>query len=133
MISAKNPDVTKVKYYNRSYEIYDAFPGRKGAEQAATDMRISPYPLSTKDLICKAIVVDLGPDAGRLRYGIFIAKGGAYTPKEIPISEKKIYPITAEECHPKYWHLTRSREFALRVVGKKRLYRLPNGVFVWRK
>lgn len=125
MIIAKNPDVTKVKYYNRSYEIYDAFPGRKGAEQAATDMRISPYPLSTKDLICRAIVVDLGPDAGRLRYGIFIAKGEAYT--------QKIYPITAEECHPKCWHFTLSRESALRRVGRKRLYRLPNGVFVWRK
>jgi len=75
MIIAKNKDVTRIMYRRKYYAIYDAFPGREGAEQVVADMRKAPYPISVKDYTCRAIVVDLGPDAGRLRYGVFIAKG----------------------------------------------------------
>ena len=75
MLKAKSPDISRYHFRGAYYEIYDAFPSAEAAENVAEDMRRAPYPLSPGNYTCKAIAVDLGPEAGRLRYGIFIAKG----------------------------------------------------------
>ena len=77
MITAKRPDVMRIVYKSQVYKIYDAFPSHKIAEEAAADMRRYPHPnyCYARRYNCKVVVVDLGPDAGRLRYALFIAKG----------------------------------------------------------
>ena len=53
MLKARSPDITRIAFRGAYYKIWDAFPSISMAEQTA----------------------DLGPAAGRLRYGVFIAKG----------------------------------------------------------
>jgi len=54
------------------YEIYDAFPTKALAKKSAKDTRKSMvYP----EHKTKAIVHDMGKNAGRLRHGIFTRKG----------------------------------------------------------
>ena len=74
MIKAKNADVTRVAYGGSVYRIYDAYPTKRGAEGAARDIRTRSGRVD-RDYYTKAIVVDLGKDAGRLRYGLFVARG----------------------------------------------------------
>ena len=75
MLKAKNPDITRIAFRGSYYEIYDAFPGSREAKEFAKELRKMPYPFSVADHRCKAVTVDLGPAAGRLRYAVFIAKG----------------------------------------------------------
>lgn len=75
MLSTDNPGITRYRFRGAYYQIYDAYPSATTADEVAADMRSAPFPLSPGNYACKAIVVDLGPEAGRLRYGIFIAKG----------------------------------------------------------
>jgi len=74
MLKARSPDITQYHYGDRYYKIYDAYPGYEYALGVAEDCRKQPCPLDCR-YTCRAIVVDLGPDAGRLRYGLFVAKG----------------------------------------------------------
>ncbi len=74
MIKAKNSDVTRVMYGGSVYSIHDAYPTRAGANGYARDLPILHGPIYPKNYT-KAVVVDLGKDAGRLRYGVFVAKG----------------------------------------------------------
>jgi len=74
MLKASNPDISRYRYRGSYYEIYDAYPTAKMAEEYAQDARSQTYP-GPGQFRCKAIVVDLGKEAGRLRYGVFIAKG----------------------------------------------------------
>ena len=75
MITAKDLDITRVRYKGRFYTIDDAFYSKTYAEEVAKHMRKDSYPGSTGNYRCRVVVVDLGSEAGRLRYGIFIAKG----------------------------------------------------------
>ena len=72
MLKAKNPDQTRVKYRGKWYSIWDAYPSKSMAEGYAKDARTQ-----TIDGIhrTRVVVVDLGKDAGRLRYALFTAKG----------------------------------------------------------
>lgn len=72
MIKARKPDQTRVFYRGKWYKIWDAFPSKSMAEEYATDARSG-----TLDGIhrTRVVVVDLGRDAGRLRYALFTAKG----------------------------------------------------------
>ncbi len=56
------------------YRIYDAYPSADIAQDAAKDLRTLQGRVHATAMT-RAIVVDLGPDAGRLRYAVFIAKG----------------------------------------------------------
>ena len=74
MIKAKNADQSRIRYGGSMYSIHDAYPKAAMANEYATDLRTlkgRQYPNN----YTKAIVVDLGKDAGRLRYAVFIAKG----------------------------------------------------------
>lgn len=84
MIKARKPDITRVWHDNLFYKIEDAYPDKEMAERTAQEMRGNIFPAPGKRYYCKTVVVDLGPNAGRLRYGIFIAKG-----KEIGIKNKR--------------------------------------------
>lgn len=72
MLKAKRPDQTRVFYRGKWYSIWDAFPSKSMAGSTAAEIRTQ-----THDNIhrTRAVVVDLGKDAGRLRYAIFTAKG----------------------------------------------------------
>ena len=140
MIETTDPFVKKVKYYNKSYEIYEVFSNRKKAEQYARDMRMAPCPRLTKDYMCKTIVVDLGRDA-KYRYGVFIAKGEPFSPPKN--HQKVVHPVSAEfvaertkhrlgENNPD-WGFSLSKTVALNMAGRKKLYQLPNKVYTWRK
>lgn len=74
MIKASSPNQTRVHYNGSYYQIYDAMPNYELAKATAADMRSAPYPC-VGNYRCKVVIVDLGEDAGRLRYGLFIAKG----------------------------------------------------------
>jgi len=73
MLKARKPDQTRVYYRRKLYTIWDAFPSKSIAEECATDTRTH----TTLDGIhrTRVVVVDLGKDAGRLRYALFTAKG----------------------------------------------------------
>lgn len=58
----------------KAYSIYDAFPTKAGATSAAKGYRTTAGRIHPNNRTL-AIVADLGPDAGRLRYGVFLAKG----------------------------------------------------------
>jgi len=72
MLKAKRPDQTRVFYRKKWYSIWDAFPSKSMAESYATEARTQ-----TQDGVhrTRVVVVDLGKDAGRLRYALFTAKG----------------------------------------------------------
>lgn len=51
-------------------------------------------------------------------------------------TKRKIYPITQEKAggsQARGFHATRSLNVALQNAGRKRIYRVPNGTYVWRK
>lgn len=74
-----NPDQTRIPHDGKVYAIYDAYPNLQMAKEVAEDYRSQPYPLDSRRYRCRAIVADLGRDAGRLRWAIFIAKGVRWT------------------------------------------------------
>lgn len=74
MFKAKNSDQTRYMYRGRVYSIYDAFPGKREATNLAKDLRTLQGG-THMNAYTRAIVVDLGTDAGRLRYAVFTAKG----------------------------------------------------------
>ena len=74
MIKAKSAGTTRVAYGGIVYKIYDAFPTKGGAGGAARSLRTLKGRID-QDHRTKAVVVDLGKDAGRLRYGVFVARG----------------------------------------------------------
>lgn len=74
MIKAKSANTSRVAYGGSVYKIYDAYPTKGGASGAARDIRTVKGRID-RDYRTKAIVVDLGKDAGRLRYGLFVARG----------------------------------------------------------
>ncbi len=74
MIKAKSADISRVSYGGSIYKIYDAYPTKAGANGAARGLRTLQGRVD-RDYRTKAVVVDLGSDAGRLRYGVFVAKG----------------------------------------------------------
>ncbi|MFA5745669.1 MAG: hypothetical protein WCX79_00055 [Candidatus Paceibacterota bacterium] len=71
---AKSPDTTRYAFRGHIYSIYDAYENVQTAKASARDLGTQAgrtYPNN----MTLAIVVDLGPEAGRLRYGVFVAKG----------------------------------------------------------
>ena len=74
MLKAKNSDQTRYMYRGRVYSIHDAFPGKREATNLSKDLR-TPQGGLYMNAHTRAIVVDLGKDAGRLRYAVFTAKG----------------------------------------------------------
>ena len=74
MIKAKKPDQTRISYGGSLYGIHDAYPTPAGANGCARDLRTLQGRIYPNNYT-KAIVVDLGTDAGRLRYAVFVAKG----------------------------------------------------------
>ena len=74
MLKAKKPDQSTYLYNGKRYSIYDAYPGKSAATNAAKDLRTLQGRVHT-NTYTRAIVVDLGKEAGRLRYAVFIAKG----------------------------------------------------------
>ena len=71
---AKSPNITHYSFRGKVYKIYDAYEKWQTAKQYVKDLgtvsgRIYQYDRTS------AIVVDLGKEAGRLRYGVFVAKG----------------------------------------------------------
>lgn len=74
MLKARAADTTRIAYGGSIYKIYDAYPTASGANSAARDLRTLQGRVD-RDYRTKAIVADLGKNAGRLRYGVFIARG----------------------------------------------------------
>jgi len=74
VIKAKNADVSRISYGGAVYRIYDAYPTKGGANGAARGLRTKQGRID-RDYYTKAITVDLGKDAGRLRYAVFVARG----------------------------------------------------------
>lgn len=62
---------------------------------------------------------------------------GSWKKKRVVTSEKgpqrTVYPLDAEKTMGGGWNMSRSFEAAMAKVGNKRLYQLPNGLYVWRK
>jgi hypothetical protein len=71
---AKSPDATRYKLGAHVYSIYDAYENAQSAKAAARDLGTQSGRIH-KDNMTLAIVVDLGKEAGRLRYGVFVTKG----------------------------------------------------------
>lgn len=74
MLKAKSPDTTRISYRGSIYKIYDAYPTKGGANSTARGLRTLKGRVD-RDYYTNAIAVDLGKDAGRLRYGVFISRG----------------------------------------------------------
>lgn len=74
MFKAKNPDQSTYTYDGKRYSIYDAFPSKSMAVNAASDLRTLQGRVHA-NTYTRAITVDLGRDAGRLRYAVFTATG----------------------------------------------------------
>lgn len=74
MIKAKSANITRIAYGGVVYRIEDAYPTKAGANSAARGLRTLQGRLD-RNYRTKAITVDLGKDAGRLRYGVFVARG----------------------------------------------------------
>lgn len=74
MIKVKSADTTRVTYAGSVHKIYDAYPTKGGAEGAVRGLRTLKGRIDM-NYHTKAVVVDLGKDAGRLRYGVFVARG----------------------------------------------------------
>lgn len=75
MIKARNADVTRVSYGGTMYSIYDAYPTKAGAERAARDIRTKTGRVHMPNYT-KAVVVDLGKDAGRFARIVKVPTGG---------------------------------------------------------
>jgi len=60
---------TMIRRNKKTYKIYDAFPNKSGAKRTARDAR--KHGLGPKGTKTRAIVYDLGKNAGRLRYAVF--------------------------------------------------------------
>ena len=71
---AKSPDTTRYAFRGHIYSIYDAYENVQTAKASARDLGTQAGRMY-KDNMTLAIVVDLGKEAGRLRYGVFTAKG----------------------------------------------------------
>ena len=71
---AKSPDTTRYSFRGHVYSIYDAYENVQTAKASARDLGTQAGRVH-KDNMTLAIVVDLGKEAGRLRYGVFVAKG----------------------------------------------------------
>ena len=71
---AKTPDTTRYSFRGHVYSIYDAYGNVQTAKATARGLETQSGRIH-KDNMTLAIVVDLGPEAGRLRYGVFVAKG----------------------------------------------------------
>ncbi len=74
MIKAKSADTARISYRGSIYKIYDAYPTLGGANSTVRGLRTKQGRVY-RDYYTNAIAVDLGKDAGRLRYGVFISKG----------------------------------------------------------
>lgn len=72
MIRATRPDISRISYRGNVYKIEDAYPQPDMAEEYAYELRTAKRSLIHPYGRCGAIAVDLGPDAGRLRYGVFV-------------------------------------------------------------
>lgn len=70
---AKNPDITTFNWLGRIYHIYDAFPMPQTAVAHVMAFRKGKTTIFPKHRTL-AIYVNLGKDAGRLRYAVFTAK-----------------------------------------------------------
>ena len=74
MKKAKTPTQTRIAYRGSIYHFFDAFSTVLGAD--AKGQRLRTFEGRTHaNNYTKAITVDLGGDAGRLRYAVFVAKG----------------------------------------------------------
>lgn len=71
---AKSPDTTRYAFRGHVYSIYDAYENVQTAKALARDLGTQAGRMYPNNMTL-AIVVDLGPEAGRLRYGVFVAKG----------------------------------------------------------
>jgi len=71
---AKSPDATRYKLGAHVYSIYDAYENAQSAKAAARDLGTYAGRMDA-NYRTLAIVVDLGKEAGRLRYGVFVTKG----------------------------------------------------------
>ena len=74
IVKAKTPDQTRIMYRNSVYSFFDAFLTKSEANNKTHKLRTLEGRTHAKNYT-KAIVVDLGEDAGRLRYAVFVAKG----------------------------------------------------------
>ena len=71
---AKSPDTTRYLFRGHVYSIYDAYENVQTAKAYARDLGTQSGRIHPNNMTL-AIVVDLGPEAGRLRYGVFVARG----------------------------------------------------------
>lgn len=73
-MKAKSADVSRIAYRGATYRIYDAYPTKGGASSTVRGLQTKQGRID-RDYYTKAIAVDLGADAGRLRYAVFVARG----------------------------------------------------------
>ncbi len=71
MLKATDPDQETIRYRGKVYRIEDAFPSAEMAVDAAENARRN----IDRGHYIRAVTVDLGKNAGRLRYAIFVVKG----------------------------------------------------------
>ena len=62
------------KINGKTYEIYDAFPSKEMAKDAAKHMKTAAGSIYAGRMT-NVRVIDLGDSAGRLRHAIYVAKG----------------------------------------------------------
>jgi len=74
MLKAKKPDQSRYVYMGKVYRIEDVYPTKGRAMKRAEGLRTLQGRAHMNNYT-RAIVVDLGKEAGRLRYAVFIAKG----------------------------------------------------------
>ena len=74
MIKAKKPSQTRILYRGKWYTLLESLEKKAWAETDAKYYRTAQGRF-TRDNYTNAIVVDLGKQAGRVRYGVFTAKG----------------------------------------------------------
>ena len=73
-MKSKDPNASRIRYRGKLYEIHDAFPTKTGASGEARGLRTLKGRIHQHHRTL-AIVVDLSTEAGRLRWGVFVARG----------------------------------------------------------
>ena len=87
MYKAKRPDITTFNHVGHIYRIYDAYPTHQGANAFVRSLKTKAGSIY-QGYETKAVAVDLGPEAGRLRYAVFECKGGKTNYTHVPAMKK---------------------------------------------
>ena len=74
MIKAKKPDQTRISFRGKIYDKFNELRRKASAEKEAKELRTFDGRVHRYNYT-NAIVVDLGKEAGIMRYAVFVAQG----------------------------------------------------------